>query len=203
MYPIGHWTAMAPGWEFLADVSVENGAFAQYLTSTGRVRSGDRVLDLGCGTGLLGAALLEAGARVTFLDPSVGMLDVARTKVREGDQAEFVCGAIGDQEMGCFDVVVSRMVLTHLDDHEKTFRDIRGVLKEGGLVVFFEYLTTEEYKGNCLHRGIDGEEEVRMLEKAGFQGASCHLFEGIDPMDTFHPSFPPVILEAKSGAVRG
>ena len=41
---------------------------------------GSRLLDVGCGTGRLAAALVRAGFRVTGIDPSLGMLQHARPR---------------------------------------------------------------------------------------------------------------------------
>ena len=72
--------------------------------------AGDRVLDLGCGTG--NAALLAAdqGARVTGVDPASRLLDVARYRAADdGKQIEFVVGDAASLpvEDASVDVVVS------------------------------------------------------------------------------------------------
>lgn len=51
-----------------------------YLGLARTLKSGARVLDLGCGTGLLACRLAEEGLAVTAVDPAEGMLSVARAR---------------------------------------------------------------------------------------------------------------------------
>jgi ubiquinone/menaquinone biosynthesis C-methylase UbiE len=57
-----------------------------------RLRPGDRVLEVGCGTGKLTRALLDRGLRVDAVDPGPSMIDRARAHA----EAEYVCGRFED-----------------------------------------------------------------------------------------------------------
>jgi 2-polyprenyl-3-methyl-5-hydroxy-6-metoxy-1,4-benzoquinol methylase len=59
------------------------------------IRPGERVLDVGCGTGVLMAALAEAGARAVGIDASEPYLDGARRRRSHPNIAETV------QNLGC------------------------------------------------------------------------------------------------------
>jgi malonyl-CoA O-methyltransferase len=95
------------------------------------------VLDLGCGTGRHALWLASAGARVTAVDFSEGMLDEARRK----PGASAVRFLVHDLHRplpfaaGAFDRVVSGLVLEHLTDLEFVFAEARRVLKPGGRAV--------------------------------------------------------------------
>jgi ubiquinone/menaquinone biosynthesis C-methylase UbiE len=102
-----------------------------------------RVLDVGCGTGDLTLALLRAGACVTAIDVSPGMLDLTRRR------AELFCPgcplprleAAAAEEMpfanGAFDLVVGRFILHHVD-LTRAPAEIARVLAPGGIAVFAE-----------------------------------------------------------------
>lgn len=85
-----------------------------------RVKSGERVADLGCGVGALACAMSRrAGARVTGIDWSPSNLDKARTASRAspGSNATWTLGDITkDRAEGTFDAVVLSNVLEHLKD---------------------------------------------------------------------------------------
>lgn len=96
----------------------------------GEVR-GLEVLDLGCGTGRHTAWLSRAGARVTALDFSPGMLARAHERLAAEDVSWLVHDLheplpLADQS---FDLVVSGLVLEHLSDLASFFTELRRVLR--------------------------------------------------------------------------
>ena len=98
---------------------------------------GRDVLDLGCGTGRHTAWLAGAGARVTAVDFSAGMLDEARRKVPRG-AVLFIAHDLHDPlpfDDASFDAVVSGLVLEHLHDLHGFFGEARRVLRPAGRAV--------------------------------------------------------------------
>jgi ubiquinone/menaquinone biosynthesis C-methylase UbiE len=95
------------------------------------------VLDLGCGTGRHALWLAEAGASVTAVDFSEGMLAQARNK--PGAVAVRFLPHDLHQPLpfpaDAFDLVVSGLVLEHLRDLDLFFVQARRVLKPGGRAV--------------------------------------------------------------------
>jgi ubiquinone/menaquinone biosynthesis C-methylase UbiE len=95
------------------------------------------VLDLGCGTGRHSLWLAAAGAAVTAVDFSEGMLAEARRKPG-ADAVRFLAHDLHDPlpfADGTFDQVVSGLVLEHLSDLPAFFAEARRVLKPGGRAV--------------------------------------------------------------------
>lgn len=99
--------------------------------------AGLAILDLGCGTGRHALWLARAGARVTAVDFSEGMLAQARRKPG-AEAVHFLAHDLrqplpfADHE---FDRVVSGLVLEHLMDLEPFFAEVRRVLREPGRAV--------------------------------------------------------------------
>ncbi|HSK14930.1 MAG TPA: methyltransferase domain-containing protein [Gaiellaceae bacterium] len=96
--------------------------------------TGSRVLDVGCGTGRLAAALADRGARVWGVDPSDGMLAQARAVA--GRKVGLKQGRAEELPFkdGWFDCAVLRLVV-HLVDRPRAFAELRRVLAPGGRVV--------------------------------------------------------------------
>jgi ubiquinone/menaquinone biosynthesis C-methylase UbiE len=115
-----------------------------------RVSSGDRVLDIGCGTGSLAALCAKRGARVTAIDASPAMLRLANLKIANLDLSDAVelveMSAINLDESfddGAFDVVVSSFAFSELSDDEQAFvlRQCARVLVGGGRLLIADEVT--------------------------------------------------------------
>jgi SAM-dependent methyltransferase len=103
---------------------------------------GLRVLELGCGAGDLSLELLRQGARLTALDVSPGMVELARARAarfRPAAGARFVAGAAERTGLpdASFDRVVGKWVLHHVDVAGAA-RETRRLLRPGGRAAFFE-----------------------------------------------------------------
>ena len=103
------------------------------------LKPGDRLLDVACGTGLVAveaAKILGTSEHITCLDPSAGMLAVARTKL----PARFVQGRAEALPFpdNSFDFLTMGYALRHVSDLQTTFREFRRVLKPGGKLLVLE-----------------------------------------------------------------
>ncbi len=95
--------------------------------------AGRRVLDVGCGSGPLAAALRAKGAVVTGLDSSPAMIDLARQRL--GADADLHVADLGRPLPfgdGAFDDVVVSLVLHYLPDWTAPLAELRRVLRPGG-----------------------------------------------------------------------
>jgi len=98
--------------------------------------SEDRVLDLGCGTGMITEYIADqTGASVTGLDYSASGIRVARERCREKrDRLIFVEGDMNDLDLpeASFDAIVSIDTLYFAGDLVKTVEGLEGTLKPEG-----------------------------------------------------------------------
>lgn len=99
------------------------------------------LLDLCCGTGISTGALRReyADARITGLDASSGMLDVARSK-KELAGIEFVQGNAMDPQLpGGYDGILMAYGIRNMPDPDRCLSRVRALLRPGGTVCFHEY----------------------------------------------------------------
>jgi SAM-dependent methyltransferase len=111
----------------------------QYETITRLVKPGMKVLDAGCGEGVLSWYLAERGAFVTAMDISRPNLENAQAFLEKRGVADRVTLVQGDAENlpfpdASFDLVVSSHVLEHLPDFDKGLSEIRRVTKGPAIV---------------------------------------------------------------------
>ena len=91
-----------------------------------------RILDVGCGTGWLGHALLPFG-RVSGIDLSPASIAAGSSRYPE---LTLICGDFLEVNLGeQFDFVVSADALPHMPDHEAFFHRIGALLKPGGTLL--------------------------------------------------------------------
>jgi SAM-dependent methyltransferase len=107
----------------------------------GRLRSFDRALELGAGTGYFSLNLLQAGVitEATCTDISPGMVEALERNARALDLD--VQARVADAEAlpfadASFDLVFGHAVLHHLPDLDQAWREIHRVLAPGGVAVF-------------------------------------------------------------------
>jgi ubiquinone/menaquinone biosynthesis C-methylase UbiE len=136
------WNRVAPAWEKWDRLLDENLAFINYrLAGDARLRPGQRVLDLGSGTGypaVLSAQAVGSRGEVVGLDVAEDMLDVARRKAKALGLANVTFRPADVTTLpfdaGSFDAVISRFCLMFLPDVPKAITEIARVLKPGGYV---------------------------------------------------------------------
>jgi malonyl-CoA O-methyltransferase len=98
---------------------------------------GLEILDLGCGTGRHSIRMASAGARVTAVDFSAGMLEQAREKAGEGNirfQVHNLSQPLPFLEK-TFDRVLCALVVDHIEDLDKLFSEMHRVCRSTGYVV--------------------------------------------------------------------
>jgi demethylmenaquinone methyltransferase/2-methoxy-6-polyprenyl-1,4-benzoquinol methylase len=101
---------------------------------------GDRILDIAAGTGTSSAAIARAGARVTALDFSAGMVAVGRERHPD---IEFVEGdaTVLPFDDASFDAVTVSFGLRNVNDPHAALAEMRRVLVPGGRLVICEFTT--------------------------------------------------------------
>lgn len=117
--------------------------------------AGRRILDAGCGSGPLLAALRDRGAVVTGFDKSAGMLEVARRRL--GDDADLHVAELGRPlpfPDDTFDDVTASLVLHYLEDWGPALAELRRVLKPGGRLIVS---VNHPFRENLWHREIGRE----------------------------------------------
>jgi predicted TPR repeat methyltransferase len=132
-----------------------------------------RVLDLGCGTGLMGAAVRDLADELTGVDLSPGMIVQAQAKdiydrLVAGDLVTFL-----EEERGGFDLIVAADVFVYLQDLQPVLALARQRLARNGVLAF----TVETHRGDgvILHEALrfaHGEKHLRAAAEAANLGVA-------------------------------
>lgn len=135
-----NWDRVAPAWDKWDKNLEQNLTFvSDRLIGDARICPGQKVLDLGCGTGypsILAAQAVGNRGAVVGLDLSENMLAVARRKAEEAGVKNISFHAKDvtslPYEAASFDAVISRFCLMFLPDIHGALSEIGRVLKNGG-----------------------------------------------------------------------
>lgn len=131
--------AAKQGWESFVPTEMATGSVAPRLVEFAGIRAGSKVLDVGCGTGVVGLTAARLGASVTGLDLTPKLIERARENTAiMGLAAEWI---EGDAEAlpfadGQFDVVVSQFGHMFAPRPDVATREMLRVLKQGGTLAF-------------------------------------------------------------------
>ena len=100
-----------------------------------------KVLDVGCGGGVLSDAMARAGAQVTGIDLAAKALRVAQLHALEAqtpnvNYREVSAEALAQEQPGTFDMVTCMEMLEHVPDPASVVRACAALVKPGGWVFF-------------------------------------------------------------------
>lgn len=130
---------------------------------------GKRVLDVGCGGGILAEALAAEGATVTGIDPSARSLAAAREHAtRTGLTIDYRLGSAEDLAAarldGTHDLVFAVDVLEHVNSLDRALASVAATLAPGGgfgflthnrsIAAFLEIVWDEEYVHHTMPEGF-------------------------------------------------
>jgi 2-polyprenyl-6-hydroxyphenyl methylase / 3-demethylubiquinone-9 3-methyltransferase len=160
--------------------------------------AGSRVLDVGCGGGLLAEALARAGARVTAIDLAPGMIEVARLHAAESalavDYRLVAAEEVAAAEPAGFDVVTCMEMLEHVPEPAAMTATLARLLRPGGALFvstlnrnlrsFLLAIVGAEYLLNLIPRGThEYERLIRPAELARWAraaGLTLNAMAGIE-----------------------
>lgn len=140
------WNNKAKFWDNLH--GDEGNGFHQTLISPSveallDLKSGERVLDIGCGSGVLARRLAQLGGAVTAFDFSAELIKLAKARGQSsGEPIDYhVIDATDESAMvalgvGQFDAITCTMTLMDVPTVEPIFRAVSQLLKDGGRFVY-------------------------------------------------------------------
>jgi ubiquinone/menaquinone biosynthesis C-methylase UbiE len=123
---------------------------------------GDRVLDIGCGPGAALEHAHSAGAQVSAVDPTPGMVKRASARVPD---ATVVLGSAEHLEFEdeTFDIVWSLSAYHHWAYPETAFQEIQRVLRSGGRL----YIVEDELRDGKTGHGLDRHDAEELSRDLG------------------------------------
>ena len=139
------------------------------------IKKGQKVVDFGCGSGLLGFGVLEKfedNVELTFSDKFIDCIDECQKILATMDtkaNVKFLQTDISDikLENDCIDRAMTRSVLVHVKEKQPVFNELYRVLKQGGIYASFEPIISQNtrYYELLLPEQISDYFEFKKAEK--------------------------------------
>ncbi|GLQ73984.1 class I SAM-dependent DNA methyltransferase [Vibrio penaeicida] len=166
------WDEYAENWE--QDAATANYAQKAFEQLEERVSlEGLKVLDFGCGTGLLTQKLSPLAKEIVALDSSEKMIEQLDAKELlnvEPVVDELTRGLVAYHPAfrGQFDIVVASSVCGFLDDFEESAKIIHSLLNDGGLFIHWDWLVDSDSESY----GLTQSQAKKALTKAKFSSVT-------------------------------
>ncbi len=157
-------------------------------------RRAGRVLDVGCGTGVISLLVADRGHTVVGIDLSEGMLAKARAKGKRRRDVRFVRGdAINPPgEPASFDAVVNRHVLWTMTDPSRALTNWRKLLRRGGYLAIIDGLWGQEPDDRMddiaaslplIDPAITTGDICSLVKRAGFSRVNLSTLDKVDRIE--------------------
>ena len=129
-----------------------------YDRLTSHIKRGQKVLDIGCGTGALTLRAALKGANVKGIDINPQMLEIAKKHAAEAkdeqnvELCEMGVAELGGEEAESYDVVMSGLCFSELTENELiyTLEEVRRILKPDGLLLIADETRPESIPKKVL-----------------------------------------------------
>ena len=127
---------------------------------TSRIKKGQTILDLGCGTGALTLRAAQKGAKVKGIDINAQMLEIAQKQVikknllQNINLCEMGVAELETEKSDIYDMVMSGLCFSELSEDELIFtlKEVKRILKPGGFLL----VADEVRPKNILKRILNG-----------------------------------------------
>lgn len=171
-----HFNQVANQWDTPEKIQL-NQKYADEIKSLTANHGFKKILEVGCGTGLLGSFFMTESNEFLGIDTSSGMLDIFNKKFGHLPNVRSALLNLEDQELNEkeFDLIVSTMAFHHLVSPEEMLIKLKGELTTDGFMAIIDLdqedgtFHPDPVKMGVHHFGFSAEENAHWAAQAGLK----------------------------------
>ena len=190
-----HFNQVANSWDTPEKITLSL-HYAKRILSNLKNKNPKRILEVGCGTGLLGANFVNDESYLLGIDTSPGMLEVFTEKFK-GLNASSKLINLEEVELdeNQFDLIISTMAFHHLKNPEEMMIKLKKLLAPGGTIAIIDLdhedgsFHPDPTNMGVFHFGFSAEITQEWSKKAGFKNYNREVVHTISKNQKQYPLF--------------
>lgn len=190
-----HFNQVANSWDTPEKITLSQ-YYAKRILENLRNKNPKRILEVGCGTGLLGANFINDESYLLGIDTSPGMLDVFTEKFK-GLNASSKLLNLEEVELNenQFDLIISSMAFHHLKNPEDMIIKLKKLLAPGGVIAIIDLdqedgsFHPDPANMGVFHSGFSAEVTDDWSKKAEFKSYGREIVHTISKNQKQYPLF--------------
>jgi 2-polyprenyl-3-methyl-5-hydroxy-6-metoxy-1,4-benzoquinol methylase/copper chaperone CopZ len=160
-----------------------------------------KVLDFGCGTGLVGLLIAPLVKNVVLMDTSTSMIEVLKSKLEnvKAENVKVINSEIFAYTQKDIDIVFSLMAMHHIENLNETIDHITKVLKPGGILVIGDLKEedgTFHPEESVAHNGFNISQLSDIIEGSDMEVTKANVYNTITKNDKEYEQF--ILIAQKS-----
>lgn len=192
---MSHFNQVANSWD-TPEKSELSKHYAQQINSHFENKKPQRILEVGCGTGLLGANFLNENSYLLGIDTSAGMLEVFDQKFKDQNAKSILLNLESEElEENNFDLIISSMAFHHLKSPGDIIKKLRKHLAANGIIAVID-LDAEDgtfhpdpKNMGVFHFGFSDETTKKWAKENDFKNYHREIVHKIDKNNKVYPLF--------------
>ncbi len=195
---MSHFNQVANSWD-TPEKTIQNQKYAHKITSLMHtpINSPLKILEVGCGTGLLGSQFVFGNNQLIGIDTSAGMLEVFDKKFNGNINIYSRLLNLEEEDLneGNFDLIISAMAFHHLKKPESMLFKLKKMLSPKGVIAVIDLdfedgsFHPDPKNMGVHHSGFSEETTQKWSKLGGFSEYSREIVNTIEKNDKNYPIF--------------
>lgn len=168
--------------------------FVKEIIFNHKFKFNDKLIEFGCGTGLVGLQFIEKVSKIFMLDTSLAMLKNLEIKIKKNNYKNIIpiFGELTSYKNDLVDAIIGFMVLHHIDDVEVLLKESYDNLNKNGVLIIGDLLEEDgSFHGYdfVFHNGFNIENLKKMFTNQGFIDIYVNIYGSVPKNGRDYPLF--------------